>query len=95
MHHVKHVKKTLRKKVPGSFNAYLEAMRIVNRKTLPVCRKNHLQIHKGEYDAVSLKQLFETFKERGIGFKRYKADSIIKKTESLTLQTEEQKKPKI
>ncbi len=94
MHHIKHVKKTLRKKAPGSFNAYLEAMRIVNRKTLPVCREHHLQIHKGEYDAVSLKSLFESFKEQGIGFKKYKADSLIKKSESLTLQSEEQKKLK-
>lgn len=49
---------------------------------------------KGVDDAVSLKSLFESFKERGVGFKRYKADSLIKKTESLTLQTEEQKKLK-
>jgi hypothetical protein len=93
MHHVKHVKKTLRKKVPGSFNAYLEAMRIVNRKTLPVCKKHHLQIHRGEYDADSLKSLFNTFREKGIGFKKYKADKLIKKVEAPVNETQELKKP--
>jgi hypothetical protein len=53
MHHLKHVRKVLNKKVPNSFNAYLEAMRIVNRKTLPVCKEHHNMIHRGEYDGTS------------------------------------------
>ena len=79
MHHIKHVRKVLKKKIPKSFNAYLEAMRLVNRKTLPVCREHHLQIHKGIYDSTSLKKLFESFKDKGVGFDKKKANKIVNK----------------
>ena len=77
MHHLKHVRKVLRKKVPNSFNAYLEAMRIVNRKTLPVCREHHGMIHRGEYDGTSLKKLFESFKKNGVGYSKSKANQLL------------------
>jgi hypothetical protein len=75
---IKHVRKTLSHKKSGSFNAYLEAMRLVNRKTLPVCRKHHLEIHKGHYDGASLKSLFNSFKRQGVGFQKAKAEALIK-----------------
>ena len=84
MHHIKHVRQVLKKKSPKSFNAYLEAMRLVNRKTLPVCREHHLQIHSGKYDGVSLKKLFATFKSKGVGFNELKAKSLIEKSSSKT-----------
>jgi hypothetical protein len=48
-------------KKPGFFNAYLEAMRLVNRKTLPLCKYHHNLVHSGEYDGESLSNLFESF----------------------------------
>ena len=83
MHHIKHVRKTLSKKKPGTFNAYLEAMRLVNRKTLPVCRQHHLEIHKGEYSGDSLKKLFTKFKKEGIGFNQSRANSLVQKVEGI------------
>jgi len=68
-------------------------MRIVNRKTLPACKKHHLQIHRGEYDVISLKPLFNTFREKGIGFKRYKADKLIKKVKAPVNEIQELKRP--
>jgi group II intron reverse transcriptase/maturase len=88
MHHVKHVRKVLKKKSPESFNAYLEAMRLVNRKTLPVCREHHLQIHRGEYDGISLKNLFESFKSKGVSYDKVKAKNLIKK---FSVETESKK----
>jgi len=79
--HLKHVRQRLCRKKPGTFDAYLEAMRIVNRKTLPVCRKHHLEIHRGIYDGKSLKQLFVAFNEQGVGFKMAKAKALIKEVE--------------
>lgn len=79
MHHVKHVLKVLRKKLPKSFNAYLEAIRLVNCKTLLVCREHHLQIHSGNYDGVSLKKLFATLKSKGVSFNEREAKSFIEK----------------
>lgn len=84
MHHVKHVRKVLRKKFLKSFNAYLEAMRLVNRKTLPACREHHLQIYSGNYDGVSLKKLFATFKFKGVGSNERKAKSLIEKSSGKT-----------
>ena len=66
MHHIKHVRKTLKNKKNGSWNAYLEAMRLVNRKTLPVCKKHHNMIHRGEYDGKSLSNIFDSFKNMGL-----------------------------
>lgn len=81
MHHLKHVKHVLKKKKPQSFNAYLEAMRLVNRKTLPVCKYHHNLIHAGKYDGKSLRSIFEAFKNNGIGFNKRKAMALIKKVE--------------
>lgn len=83
MHHIKHVRKVLKTKTPKSFNAYLEAMRIVNRKTLPVCKEHHLQIHKGVYDGTSLKQLFKSFKSAGVGFNKKQAKDLIYKASGI------------
>ena len=82
MHHIVHVRKRLSKKNPGSFDAYLEAMRLVNRKTLPVCKTHHDEIHSGKYDGESLSKLFESFKRNGVGFDKYKAETIVKKAEA-------------
>lgn len=82
MHHVKHVRKVLNKKKPGSFNAYLEAMQLVNRKTLPFCKLHYQMIHNGDYDGESLKSLFESFKKNGVGFNKFKAAKLIKKSEA-------------
>ena len=59
-------------------------MRLVNRKTLPVCREHHLYIHSGKYDGISLKKLFATFKHKGVGFNEQKAKSLIEKSSSKT-----------
>ena len=75
MHHMAHVRKRLRKKKSGLFNAYLEAMRLVNRKTLPVCKTHHDEIHSGKYDGKSLSKLFDTFKRNGVGFNKQKAEA--------------------
>jgi len=64
MHHIKHVCKTLAKKNPGTYDFYLEAMRLVNRKTLLVCKLHQGQIHAGKYDGESLHTLFNSFKKR-------------------------------
>jgi len=78
MHHVKHVRKVLQKKQPNIFNYYLEVMRLVNRKTIPVCQYHHKLIHSGKYDGVSLKNIFKNFKNEGIGFNKNKAEALIK-----------------
>ena len=79
MHHIKHVRKTLPKKKLGSFNYYLEAMRLVNRKTLPVCKYHHNLIHAGKYDKDSLSNLFDSFKKNGVGFDKNKAKALVSK----------------
>lgn len=79
MHHMKHVRKSLQKKRPGSFNAYLEAMRLVNRKTLPLCKLHHDEVHSGKYDGDSLSNLFKSFKNKGVGFNKAKAKLLVKK----------------
>lgn len=60
MHHIKHVRKAFKNKKTGSFDAYLESMRLLNRETLPVCKKHHNMIHRGEYDGE-----FTSFKKKG------------------------------
>lgn len=82
MHHVKHVRKVLKSKKKGSYNYYLEAMRAINRKVIPVCKKHHQMIHKGEYDGVKLSKVFERFKEGGIGYNKIIADKVLKKFEN-------------
>ena len=79
MHHVKHVRKTLSKKKSGTYDFYLEAMRLVNRKTLPVCKFHHGLINAGKYDKESLKSLFNSFKENGVSFNKTKAEALIMK----------------
>jgi group II intron reverse transcriptase/maturase len=82
MHHIVHVRKRLSKNKPGSFDAYLEAMRLVNRKTLPICKTHHLEIHSGKYDSITLSELFNSFKRNGVGFNKYKAEALIAKVEA-------------
>jgi len=54
-------------------------MRLVNRKTLPVCKTHHEMIHKGQYDGISLRALFYSFKQNGVCFNKEKAENLIKK----------------
>ena len=84
IHHIKHVRQVLKKKSSKSFNTYLEAMRLVNRKTLPVCREHYLQIHSGDYDGVFLNKLFATFKSKGVGFNELNAKSLVEKSSGKT-----------
>jgi group II intron reverse transcriptase/maturase len=79
IHHIEHVRETLSKKKPGSFDYYLEAMRLVNRKTLPVCKYHHNLIHAGKYDKDSLSNLFDSFKKNGVGFNKNKAKVLVSK----------------
>jgi len=88
MHHVKHVRKTLQKKKRGSFNYYLEVMRLTNRKTIPVCDYHHKLIHDGKYEGVSLKTVFKNFRKEGIGFNKKKAEALIKKASLVSDKTE-------
>lgn len=88
MHHIKHVRKVLQKKQPGSFNYYLEAMRLVNRKTIPVCPYHHKLIHSGKYDGVSLKTVFKNVKNEGIGFNKKKAEALVKKASLISDNSE-------
>jgi hypothetical protein len=50
MHHVKYIKK-------GKLSGFKAIMKALNRRTIPVCRKCHRRIHKGEYDGISLKDI--------------------------------------
>lgn len=79
MHQVKRVCRVLKSKKPNSFNAYLEAMRLVNRKTTPLCKNHHLQVHKSIYDGTLLKKLFKSFKDSGVGLDKKKASDLINK----------------
>jgi hypothetical protein len=88
MHHIKHVRKTLQTKKPGSFNYYLEVMRLTNRKTIPVCDYHHKLIHDGRYDGVSLKTVFNNFRKEGIGFNKKKAEALVKKASLVSDKTE-------
>jgi hypothetical protein len=53
MHHVKHLRKDNVKP-----SGLLELMSKLNRKQIPVCRKCHISIHKGEYNGTALKDLY-------------------------------------
>lgn len=79
MHHIKHVRKTLSKKKPGSFDYYLKAMRSVNCKTLPIYKYHHNLIHAGKYDKDSLSNLFDSFNKNGVGFDKNKAKALVSK----------------
>jgi len=39
-------------------------MRLVNRKTLPVCKYNHKLKHAGKFSEDSLSNFFESFKKK-------------------------------
>jgi hypothetical protein len=54
-------------------------MRLVNRKTLPVCKYYHNLIHASKYDKDSLSNLFDSFKKNGIGFNKNKAKALVSK----------------
>lgn len=88
MHHVKHVRKTLQKKKPGSFNDYLEVRRLTNPKTIPACDYHYKLIHDGKYDGMSLKTVFKNFRKEGIGFNKKKAEALIKKVSVVSEKTE-------
>jgi hypothetical protein len=49
MHHVKSLK--------GKTAGFMDVMRAMNRKQIPVCRACHQKIHDGTYDGLSLKDL--------------------------------------
>ena len=52
MHHVKHIRK-MSEKVTG----FTKIMAKLNRKQLPVCIPCHKEIHRGNYDGMSLNEL--------------------------------------
>jgi group II intron reverse transcriptase/maturase len=81
MHHIKHVRTVLKKKLAKKtkFNGILEALRLVNRKTLPLCKEHHNMVHNGLYDGESLKSIFKSFKEQGVGYNKSKANVLINK----------------
>ena len=74
MHHIRHVRRSLEKK--KGLNRFLEAMRLVNRKTIPLCKIHHLKVHNGQYDGKDLKKLFEYFQRNKVGFKADKAKAL-------------------
>ena len=51
-HHVRHIKVA---KVTG----FLQIMKQLNRKQIPVCLECHLRIHKGDYDDIALSDLYD------------------------------------
>lgn len=54
MHHVRHIRRLTDKKEIKGFTALMAKL---NRKQVPVCKRCHRAIHKGEYDGISLKDL--------------------------------------
>lgn len=54
MHHIKHLKTMNNKLTPME-----QSMVSLNRKQIPVCRICHMDIHKGKYDGVALKDIIE------------------------------------
>ena len=87
MHRIKHVRKTLQKKKLESFNAYLETMRFVNRKTLPLCKFHHHTVYSGKYDGDSLSNFFKSFKEKEANFNKAKAKLLVKKASDISAKT--------
>mgnify|MGYP002259866197 CR=1 FL=1 len=83
MHHIKHVRKMLQNKKKNSLNYFLEAMKLVNRKCIPLCKQHHINVHKGLYDGDSLKNIFKHFNNLGVKYNKKLAfslaDSISKK----------------
>ena len=52
-HHLKHVRK-------GRTSGFAKIMRDLNRKTIPVCQDCHRKIHLGQYDGVTLKEIYDS-----------------------------------
>lgn len=52
-HHLKHVRK-------GRVSGFAKIMRDLNRKTIPVCQNCHRKIHLGQYDGVTLKEIYDS-----------------------------------
>lgn len=59
MHHVKHLRKDGIK--PTGF---VSLMSKLNRKQIPVCKKCHLKIHKGDYNGMKLSELHKIKKTK-------------------------------
>lgn len=51
-HHVKHVK-------IGKVTGFFQIMKQLNRKQIPCCKACHRKIHNGEYDGISLDQIYD------------------------------------
>lgn len=51
MHHLRHLKDTKDK------STLIKIMSKINRKMIPLCRPCHMEVHRGKYDGVSLKDL--------------------------------------
>lgn len=51
-HHVKHIK-------IGKTEGFLQIMKQLNRRQIPVCKQCHTNIHRGEYNGMSLKDLYD------------------------------------
>lgn len=77
MYRIQHGRQILQKNKPGSFNYYLEMMRLTNRKTVSVCSHHHKLIHLGKYDGLSLRTIFKNFEKEGIGYNKNKAEALI------------------
>jgi group II intron reverse transcriptase/maturase len=53
MHHVRHLRKMTDKQAKG----FTRVMAMLNRKQVPVCKRCHRQIHDGQYDSLSIRDL--------------------------------------
>lgn len=51
MHHVRALKSG------KTSNTFMDVMRQINRKQIPVCKSCHIKIHAGKYDGLSLKKI--------------------------------------
>ncbi len=55
MHHIEHIHKMSEKQ--ASSNDFARILRALNRKQIPVCKRCHRKIHRGEYDGLKLSEL--------------------------------------
>jgi RNA-directed DNA polymerase len=51
-HHIRHIKK-------GNIAGFSEIMSALSRRTIPCCKTCHRKIHKGQYDGIALRELFD------------------------------------
>lgn len=49
-HHIKHIRK-------GKVVGFSQVMKQLNRKTIPLCKTHHLEVHNGQYDNIKLTDL--------------------------------------